>query len=525
MNKTALLSVYDKDGLVEFAQGLVAMGWRLVSTGGTARRISEAGISVTDVGQVTGFPEIMDGRVKTLHPAVFGGILARRADPGHMKQLAEHGLQEIGLVAVNLYPFRATVERPGVTLNQALENIDIGGPSMIRAAAKNHRDVLVVTDPRDYNRVLGALRDGSDDEEFRYRLACAAFAHTAAYDAAISGWLGGRIGLGPQSMPERLVLCLDKAADLAYGENPHQAAALYREPFGAGGLLANAEQLQGKALSFNNYNDAHGAVEAVREFSMPAAVAVKHATPCGVGIGETAAEACRKAYDADPVSIYGGILALNVPLDGEAAEVLRRIHLDVLVAPGYEPAALSVLAKKTSLRVLKLGGPATGNSYDVRRIGGGLLLQTPDAPASASGGTPGEGQDPDDPATWKVVSSRRPTETELSELAFAWKVVKHVRSNAIVLARRGMTVGIGGGQTNRVDAARIAVRQAGEHARGSVLASDAYIPFPDTVEVAAEAGIVAVVQPGGSIRDAEAIVAADAAGLAMVFTGTRHLRH
>jgi len=512
--KTALLSVYDKTGLAEFGGGLVSMGWQLVSTGGTARALSGAGIPVTDVSEVTGFPEIMDGRVKTLHPAIFGGILARRGDARHMEQLAGHGLREIGLVAVNLYPFRATVERPGVTLDEAVENVDIGGPSMIRAAAKNYRDVLVVTDPGSYDAVLAALRAGADGEDFRYRLACAAFAHTAAYDAVIAGWFGGRIGAGPETMPQRLVLYLDKLADLTYGENPHQAAALYREPFAARGLLATARQLQGKPLSFNNLNDAQGAVEAVREFAVPAAVAVKHATPCGVGIGETLAEACQKAHDADPVSIYGGILAVNRNLDGDAAEVLRRIHLDLLVAPGYEPAAGAVLARKTSLRVLELGGPAAGNTYDVKRIGGGLLLQTPDAAAAA-----------EDPAAWKVAGKRRPSEAELAELAFAWKAVKHVRSNAIVLARRGMTVGIGGGQTNRVEAARIAVRQAGEHARGSVLASDAYIPFPDTVEVAAAAGVAAIVQPGGSIRDEEAVAAADAADIAMVFTGTRHLRH
>jgi phosphoribosylaminoimidazolecarboxamide formyltransferase/IMP cyclohydrolase len=519
--RTALLSVYDKNGLVEFARGLVGLGWQLVSTGGTAGRLVEAGVPVADVSQVTGFPEIMNGRVKTLHPAVFGGILARRAEAAHMEQLAAHGLRQIDLVAVNLYPFRATVERPGVTLDEAVENIDIGGPSMIRAAAKNYRDVLVLTDPADYAAVLEAIASGSDDEQFRYRLACAAFTHTAAYDALISSWLGGRIGLGPESMPARLVMCLDKAADLSYGENPHQPAALYREPFAPQGLLAGSKQLQGKPLSFNNLNDAHGAVEAVREFAQPAAVAVKHATPCGVGTAGTLAEACQKAHDADPVSIYGGILAVNRPLDSEAAEVLRRVHLDVLVAPAYQPATLPVLARKTALRVLELavgkggegqGAAFPGNQYDLKRIGGGLLMQRTDAVA-------------EDPETWQTVSKRAPSASELADLAFAWKVVKHVRSNAIVISRCGMTVGIGGGQTNRVESTRIAVRQAGDLARGAVLASDAYIPFPDTVEVAAAAGITAIVQPGGSIRDAEATAAADQADISMVFTGVRHLRH
>ncbi len=534
MAKRALLSVYDKTGLVEFGRGLAAMGWELLSTGGTARTLREAGVPVRDVGEVTGFPEILDGRVKTLHPLVFGGILGRRESAAHREQMAAHGIEPVDLVAVNLYPFRATVERPDVTLELAIENIDIGGPSMIRAAAKNHHDVIVVTDPVDYALVLDALRNAAGNdagagtgarlgvpEDFRFRLACRAFAHTAAYDAAIAAWLGKRIGKSPAGLPAKLVLYFEKAQDLSYGENPHQPAAFYRDPFASAGLLAGMTQLQGKPLSYNNLNDAQGAVAAVSEHSEPAAVAVKHATPCGVGTGPSLAEACRRAHDADPVSIYGGIVAVNRTFDREAAEVLRKVHLDVLVAPGYTPDALEALARKTNLRVLALGArsarsgePTEGalGEYDLKRLGGGLLLQAPD-------------HLPEDPAEWKVATRRRPSAAELADLAFAWKVVKHVRSNAIVLARDGMTVGIGGGQTNRVDSARIATGQAGDKARGAVLASDAYIPFRDTVDVAIAAGVAAIVQPGGSIRDQEAIEAADAAGLAMVFTGVRHLRH
>ena len=517
MTKKALISVYDKTGLLELGQGLAAMGWELISTGGTAQALTRGGVPVTDVATATGFPEMLDGRVKTLHPLIFGGILARRDDPKHREQMTAHHIPAIDMVVSNLYPFRQTVQQPGVTLELAIENIDIGGPSLIRAAAKNHQDVLVLTDPADYPGVLEALRAGAVDQELRYRLAWQAFSHTAAYDAAISAWLGTRSGRGPEDMPPKLVLYYEKAAELSYGENPHQKAALYREPFYHAGLLAGLTQLQGKALSFNNLNDAQGAVSAVSEHAGPAAVAVKHATPCGVGTGATIAEACRRAHDADPVSIYGGIVAVNQPFDLAAAEALRRVHLDVLVAPEYTDEALELLAKKPNLRVLATTARMTqgyrhlGN-YDLKRVGGGILLQHPDYLRA-------------DAKDWRVVSRRQPTDAELDDLGLAWRVVKHVRSNAIVLAAGGMTVGIGGGQTNRVESARIAVRQAKERAQGAVLASDAYIPFPDTVEVAAAAGVRAIIQPGGSIRDDEAIAAADAAGMAMIFTGARHLRH
>ena len=517
MAKTALISVYDKGGLVEFGRGLADLGWEIISTGGTAAALAAGGVAARDVASLTGFPEILSGRVKTLHPAVFGGILGRRDDPAHQAELADHGIGPIDLVAVNLYPFRATVERPGVDLDTALENIDIGGPSLIRAAAKNHPAVLVVTDPADYVPVLEALRAGEVAPELRYRLAYEALAHTAAYDAAISAWLGLRIDRGPAELPDQLVTYWERTGQLSYGENPHQAAAVYRDPFYHVGLLAAARQLQGKPLSFNNYNDAQGAIAAVAEFAEPAAAAVKHATPCGVGLGDTVAGACERARAADPVSIYGGILAVNRTFDAEAAEALRRVHLDLLVAPDFAPAALTALAKKTKLRVLATGAAMTAGyqalgNYDLKRIGGGLLVQTPDYRA-------------DDPAAWRTVTKLPPTAAQLADLAFAWRVVKHVRSNAIVLAREGMTVGIGGGQTNRVTAARLAIDAAGERARGAVLASDAFIPFPDTVQAAAAAGVAAIVQPGGSIRDDEAIAAADEGGLAMVLTGARHLRH
>jgi phosphoribosylaminoimidazolecarboxamide formyltransferase/IMP cyclohydrolase len=520
--KRALLSVYDKTGLAELGQGLAALGWELVSTGGTAKALGTAGISVRELEDYTGFPEMMDGRVKTLHPRVFGGILGRRDDPKHMEQARAHGIQTIDLVVSNLYPFRQTVDRHDVTLAMAIENIDIGGPSMIRAAAKNYPDVLVIVEPADYARVLAALRAAGGDPrgvgpDLRYELAWRAFAHTAAYDAAVSTWLGQRISHTPADMPDKLVLYFERAQQLSYGENPHQAAALYREPFYSVGLLGGMQQVLGKPLSFNNLNDAQGAVSAVAEFARPAAVAVKHATPCGVGVADTLADAIARAHEADPVSIYGGILAVNQVFDAAAAAAVRRIHLDVLVAPDYTEEALPLLAKKASLRALRTGAAMTRGyqalgGYDLKRIGGGLLLQAPDY-ASA------------DPATWEVVTQRQPTAAEMTDLEFAWAVVKHVKSNAIVLAAGGMTVGIGGGQTNRVESARIAARAAGERARGAVMASDAFVPFADTVEVAAAAGVTAIVQPGGSIRDAEAIAAADAAGMAMMFTRVRHLRH
>jgi len=516
-SKRALLSVYDKNGLVELGQGLAQAGWELVSTGGTARTLREAGVPVTEVERVTGFPEMLDGRVKTLHPVLFGGILGRRDDPEHREQLRQHGIGWIDLVVSNLYPFRETVDRPDVTLELAIENIDIGGPSLIRAAAKNYRDVLIVVDPAEYPVVLQAIRDGAVTDDLRYRLAWQAFAHTAAYDAAISTWLGGRINQGPAALPDKLVLYFEKSQALSYGENPHQRAAAYRDPFYHAGLLGGMRQLQGKPLSFNNLNDAQGAVSAVAEFSRPAAVAVKHATPCGAGLADTVAEACRRAHDADPVSIYGGILAVNGTFDEAAAAALRRVHLDVLVAPEYTPEALTAMARKRDLRVLSTGARMTAGyqalgAYDLKRIGGGLLLQEPDYLD-------------EEPESWRPVTKLHPAPGQLADMELAWRVVKHVRSNAIVIAGGGMTLGIGGGQTNRVESARIAVRAAGDRARGAVLASDAFIPFADTVEVAAEAGISVIVQPGGSIRDQEAIDAAERLGIAMVFTGARHLRH
>ncbi len=522
MIKRALLSVSDKQGIVEFARGLAELGVEIVSTGGTAAVLQEAGVVVTPVDQVTGFPEILDGRVKTLHPLVHGGILARRDLPRHRRQMAEHGIMPIDLVAVNLYPFRATVSKPGVRLEEAIENIDIGGPAMIRSAAKNHRDVIVVVNPERYAFVLSALRAGGDlDEAVRLALAVEAFQHTAFYDALIGEYLGARAGAGLLDFPRELTLAFEKVAPLRYGENPHQRAAFYRDPLPAGSTLASAEQLQGKELSYNNLNDAQAAWALVREFAEPACVAVKHANPCGVGLDETLVKAYGKAYAADPVSIFGGILAFNRPLDGQTAHALADVFLEVIIAPEFTPEAREMLVARKNLRLLRvpLPGGAGGvpnecppRPFELRRVDGGLLLQESDAPGAS-------------PAEWHCATRARPTEDDLLELLFAWKVVKHVKSNAIVVAAGRQTLGIGAGQTNRVDAARIALRQAGERARGAYLASDAFFPFADTVEAAAEAGIRAVVQPGGSVRDEESIRVADERGLIMLFTGRRHFRH
>ncbi len=523
MIRRALLSVSDKRGIVEFARGLAGLGVEIVSTGGTSAVLREAGIPVTSIEGLTGFPEILDGRVKTLHPKVHGGILGRRDLPEHRRQMEEHGIVPIDLVAVNLYPFRATVSRPGVTLEEAIENIDIGGPSMVRSAAKNHRDVIVVVNPDRYGQILDELRARGDvDAATRLVLAVEAFRHTAFYDALISEYLGAQAGSGLLDFPRELTLAFEKVEALRYGENPHQRAAFYRDPLPAGPALAAAEQLQGKELSYNNLNDAHAAWALVWEFAEPAAVAVKHANPCGVAVAGTPAEAYRKAHDADPVSIFGGIVALNRPVDGEAARAMAEVFLEVVIAPDFTAEAREVLRAKKNLRLLKAAPPEHAGAWrgaggpprliDLRRVDGGLLIQEADPPGA-------------DPGEWRCVSRVRPEPADLAELLFAWKVVKHVKSNAIVVARGGQTLGVGAGQMNRVDAARIALRQAGAAARGAYLASDAFFPFPDVVEAAAAAGIRAIVQPGGSIRDEESVRAADAHGLVMMFTGRRHFKH
>jgi len=511
----ALISVSDKTGVVELAKELTALGVEVISTGGTAALLQKEGVAVRPVSEVTGFPEILGGRVKTLQPAIHCGILAIRSEPEHMRQLSEHGITPIDLVIVNLYPFKQTISRPGVSLAEAIENIDIGGPTMIRSAAKNFGDVAVVVNPSRYPQLIDELqRDGRVTDELRFELAVEAFQHTAAYDAIISHYLWERKPVR-ENFPPTLTLTYEKAQDLHYGENPHQQAAFYREPFVPVACIAGAEQLHGRELSFNNVNDTNAALELVKEFTVPAVVAVKHTNPCGVGTGATIAEAYRNAYEADPVSIFGGIIAANRPIDAATAEEIAKILTEVVIAPGFMTEALAVLTKKKNLRLLKVGNMASDSGrprLDLKRVNGGLLVQDADT------------ADLDRDAL-QVVTERAPSEKEMSDLLFAWKVVKHTKSNAIVLARDSQTVGVGAGQMNRVGAAKIAAEQAGEKAKGSVLASDAYFPFPDTVEEAAKAGVTAIIQPGGSVRDQDSIAAANAHGIAMVFTGMRHFKH
>ena len=476
----------------------MGLGYRLLATGGTYKALKEAGLPVTYISEFTGFPEVLSGRVKTLHPKVHAALLAR---PYQEEELKALGFERIGVLAVNLYPFREIVAR-GASFQEALEQIDIGGPAMLRAAAKNHEAVLAVCDPEDYGRVLEALSEGPTPE-LRRELARKAFAHTAAYDAAIAEWLSG------EKFPEEKFLVLKRLSPLRYGENPHQEAALYWVA-GEEGPLLRAQVLQGKAMSFNNYLDAEAAWNLVSEFAEPACVAVKHQNPCGVALGQDPLEAYRKAYEADPVSIFGGIVAFNRPVDGPTARAMGEVFLEVVLAPGFTEEALAVLGRKRNLRLLQVPGPAEGAYLDLRRLRGGVLLQDADTA---------------DPVEPKVVTRKAPTEAEWEDLWFAWKVVKHVRSNAIVVAKGGKTLGIGVGQTSRLAAARQALEAAGEKARGAVLASDAFFPFDDVVRLAGGYGIAALIQPGGSVRDEDSIRAADELGLAMVFTGVRHFRH
>jgi phosphoribosylaminoimidazolecarboxamide formyltransferase/IMP cyclohydrolase len=513
--KRALISVSDKTGLIPFARQLSELGIEIISTGGTAALLKEAGIPVTGISEVTGFPEIMDGRVKTLHPAIHGGLLAVRDNQNHMQQMAEQQIKPIDLVVVNLYPFKQTISKPDVTLAEAIENIDIGGPSMLRSAAKNHAYVTVVVDSSDYETVLEELKaNGNTTQQTRSRLAAKVFRHTAAYDALISQFLSEQAG---DVMPENFTVTYEKVQDLRYGENPHQRAAFYREPLAGKGTIAGAEQLHGKELSYNNINDADAALAIVREFTVPAVVAVKHTNPCGVGIGTTIAEAYRKAYEADPVSIFGGIVAANRTIDKETALMLQEVFLEIILAPDFTEEALAILKEKKNLRLLRLDVEEKAveekqAKLRITPVAGGALVQEYDQRQLA-------------PEDLRVVTERQPSGDELEQLLFAWKVVKHVKSNAIVLACNNMTIGVGAGQMNRVGAANIAIQQAGEKAKGAVLASDAFFPMADTVEAAAKAGITAIIQPGGSIRDQESIDACNRHGIAMVFTGVRHFKH
>jgi phosphoribosylaminoimidazolecarboxamide formyltransferase / IMP cyclohydrolase len=507
----ALLSVYDKTGIVDFARALVDLEWDLVSTGGTARALTAAGLRVRDIEALTNFPEMLDGRVKTLHPAVHGGLLARRDLPEHMGAIATHGIERIDLVAVNLYPFRETAARSGVAFADVVEQIDIGGPSMLRSGAKNHASVWTIVDPDDYARVLGALRGAADDAELRRRLAEKVYAHTAGYDAAISGWFAAQRG---ERFPEDVTWHGHRTQPLRYGENPEQKAALYSENGNTG--IGALKQLGGKELSFNNLLDLEGALLATEPFGGEACCAiVKHTTPCGIAIGTDARDAYAKALACDPVSAFGSVIAFTVPVDITAAEAISSLFVECIVAPSFAEEAIEILGRKKNLRVLE--GIATWgrDALDVKRVRGGFLVQERTPPLT-------------DESSWKVVSERYPTDDERKNLSFAWRAVASVKSNAIVLTRDQATIGIGAGQMSRVDAAFMAVhkaRNAGHETQGSALGSDAFFPFRDGIEQAAEAGVTAIIQPGGSVRDQEVIAAANERGMTMVFTGRRLFRH
>ncbi|QXE02397.1 bifunctional phosphoribosylaminoimidazolecarboxamide formyltransferase/IMP cyclohydrolase [Terribacillus sp. DMT04] len=505
----ALISVSDKTGIIPFAKELAAMDYDIISTGGTLKQLQEAGIPAAAVADVTKFDEIMDGRVKTLHPAIHGGLLARRDNDSHMQQLKERDITPIDLVVVNLYPFKNTIEKPDVTEADAIENIDIGGPTMLRSAAKNFAGVTVLVDPADYDTTLAALREGELSYEAKRRLAGKVFRHTANYDAMIAGYMAE---LNDEQDNETLTLTYEKVQSLRYGENPHQAAAFYKDPIVKGASIANAKQLHGKELSYNNIQDANAALEIVMEFQEAAAVAVKHMNPCGVGIGGTISDAFRKAFEADSTSIFGGIVALNREVDKDTALQLKEIFLEIVIAPSFTEEALALLTEKKNIRLLKLAADKIEQPKKVVSVSGGLLVQDYDTGAVTE-------------ADLTVATDRKPTEEELKNLLFAWKVVKHVKSNAIVVAKDDQTIGVGAGQMNRVGAAKIALEQASEKAAGSVLASDAFFPMPDTVEAAIQAGVTAIIQPGGSKRDEESIAVCNAHNIAMVFTEMRHFKH
>jgi phosphoribosylaminoimidazolecarboxamide formyltransferase/IMP cyclohydrolase len=509
--KRALISVSDKTGVVEFARGLHELGVEIVSTGGTMRTIKEAGIPVISVSEVTGFPEMMDGRVKTLHPKVHGGILAIRDNPEHVKAMKEHGITGIDLVAVNLYPFRETIARPGVTLAEAIENIDIGGPSMVRAAAKNYKYVTVVVDPSQYGEILERIRKDELTEEFRLSLSRKAFLHTGLYDCAIADYLTRQVDGSDSVLPDVYSKAFTKIQDLRYGENPHQKAAFYRDPEAKGGI-AMARQLHGKELSYNNIVDMEAAWDLASEWKDEVCCAIiKHTNPCGTALGSTTLEAFNKAFAADSKSAYGGIVAFNRVLDGETAAAMKPIFLEVVMAPKISKEALDILGTKKNIRLIEVPS-SDEEELQLRKVSGGLLVQTPDNSTETR-------------KDCRVVTNRAPTEDEWKAMEFAWKIVKHVKSNAIVLTGPDVTYGVGAGQMNRVGSAEIAIKEAGDKCRGAALASDAFFPFGDTIEAAGKAGITCVIQPGGSIRDQESIDMANKYNIAMVFTGHRHFRH
>jgi phosphoribosylaminoimidazolecarboxamide formyltransferase/IMP cyclohydrolase len=512
----ALLSVYDKRGIVDFARALTELGWEIISTGGTLSSLEAAGIPVIGVAEVTGSPEMLDGRVKTLHPAIHGGLLARRDLPDHLAQLEAHGITAIDLLASNLYPFEETIAQPGISDIDAIEQIDIGGPAMVRAAAKNFAGVIVVTDPNDYDTVLAGLRGDGIEPDRRRVFAAKAYAHVSAYDSLVAAYLRNEQSTTPV-FPKEWSVAGRKLEELRYGENPQQRGASYtRLSVNADIGVLDAKQLAGKALSYNNLLDADAAWGAIQRLPNPAVSIVKHTIPCGLAHRETLADAFDAALAGDPVSAFGGIVALSQEVDAGTARRISKIFFEVVIAPGFSPEAIDVLGKKKQLRLLEMDAASHGvqpaRRLDIRPIRGGLLLQDADDQL-------------DDPATWEVVTSRKPTDSEFQDLVFAWEAARHVKSNAIVLAKETAITGVGSGQPNRVESVHIAVKRAGERARGSVLAGDAFFPFPDGVEAAIAAGVTAIVQPGGSIRDSETIAVAEAAGIAMLFTGTRHFKH
>jgi len=511
MKKRAIISVSDKTGVVELAKELVALDYEIVSTGGTYKVIREADIPAIYVTEITGFPEILGGRVKTLHPFVHAGILAMRTEE-HLAQLKDLGISPIDLVFVNLYPFRQTIQKPDVSLSEAIENIDIGGPSMVRAAAKNYKAVVVCVNPDRYGEIVKKLQAGSLDEATRLSLACEAFTHTAEYDAYISGYLQ-KVTSKKELLPNVSLILGEKIQDMRYGENPHQKASFYQD-FGAEGAgIGTAKQLHGKELSFNNIVDINAALELVREFDEPAAIIVKHTNPCGSALGKDLCEAYLRALEADPMSAYGGIIGLNRVVDANTAKEMAKLFVEAIIAPKFSPEALEILQAKKNVRLLETGDfTAIQTRIDVKKVNGGFLIQEAD-----NGKVSRE--------DLKVASERQPSEAELDELMFAWILVKHVKSNAIVVTKDCQSVGVGAGQMNRVGAAEIAFKQGGEKCKGAVLASDAFFPFRDTVDAAAKAGIKAIIQPGGSIHDDESIAAANEHGIALVFTGMRHFKH
>lgn len=514
----ALISVSDKNGIVEFAKKLQELGVQIISTGGTHKTLEQAGVKVTGISEVTGFPECLDGRVKTLHPNIHAGLLAMRSNPEHMKQLEELKIETIDIVVVNLYPFKETILKEGVTREVAIENIDIGGPTMLRSAAKNYQDVAVVVDPRDYDLVIDELKSGNGISlDTKFYLCSKVFAHTANYDTLIAAYM--KTERQDNNLPETFTMTFEKVQEMRYGENPHQKAAFYKEVVNTDGLLSSAVQLHGKELSFNNINDTNGALELLKEFEEPTVVACKHANPCGVGTGENVYEAYVKAYNSDPTSIFGGIVVMNRELDEKTAEEINKIFVEIVVAPSYSEKALEILKSKKNIRLLAIENITTKqdeNSYDLKKVAGGILVQTIDSKLLS-----GE---------LKTVTKKQPTEQEMKDLIMAWKIVKHTKSNAITIVKNGQSIGIGPGQVNRIWACKQAIQHAveflGEDSlKGATLASDAYFPFSDSVEAAAQAGITAIIQPGGSIRDNDSIEACDKHNISMVFTDMRHFKH